>query len=117
MAFHVSFGLRTLPVASTYMRPQLTCANVDWMRQLRALYPRNEVVIGGDFNVRNTTWRYRITNIRGRNQGDSAEHADLILGNYLSCPTHLGQSSSQRDIIPDLTWAAPFRVSLWNCDS
>ncbi|KAH9374632.1 hypothetical protein HPB48_022757 [Haemaphysalis longicornis] len=87
------------------------------MPQLHALYPRDEVVIGGDFNALSTTWGYRVTNNRGRNLGESAEDADLILVKDLSCPTRLGQSPSQRDTIPYLTWATPSMVSLWKCDS
>ncbi|KAH9363850.1 hypothetical protein HPB48_005250 [Haemaphysalis longicornis] len=110
VAVRVSFGGRTLLVASTYVRPQLPGANFDWMQQLRALYFRDEVVIGGDFNALSTTWGYRVTNIRGRNLEKSAEDAELILVNDLSCPTRLGQSPSQRDTIPDLTWATPSTV-------
>ncbi|KAH9381623.1 hypothetical protein HPB48_004620 [Haemaphysalis longicornis] len=117
VAVPLSFGRRTLLVASTYVHPPLPGANFDWMRQLRSLYPRDEVVIGGDFNALSTTSGYRVTNIRGRNLEESAEDADLILVNDLSCPTRLGQSPSQRDTIPDLTWATPSTVSLWKCDS
>ncbi|KAH9379143.1 hypothetical protein HPB48_015921 [Haemaphysalis longicornis] len=117
VAVRVFFGRRTLLVASTYVRPQLPGANFDWMRQLRALYPRDEVVIGGDFNALSTSWGYRVTNIRVRNLEESAEYDDLILVNDLSCPTRLGQSPSERGTIPNLTWATPFMVSLWKCDS
>ncbi|KAH9378889.1 hypothetical protein HPB48_015698 [Haemaphysalis longicornis] len=86
------------------------------MRQLRALYPRDEVVIGGDSMPSARLGISRHQHPR-RNLEESAEDADLILVNDLSCPTRLGQSPSQRDTIPDLTWATPSMVSLWKCDS
>lgn len=117
VAVRVSLGSRKLLVASTYVRPHVRGANFDWMRQLRTLYPRDQVVIGGDFNAFSTTWGYRVTNIRGRNLEEAADDADLILVNDLVYPTRLGQSSRQRDTIPDLTWATPSTVPGWQCES
>ncbi|KAH9372808.1 hypothetical protein HPB48_001324 [Haemaphysalis longicornis] len=60
------------------------------MRQLPALYSRDEVVTGGNFNALSKTCGYRLSKTWGRNLEESAEGEDDILVNDRLYPTRLG---------------------------
>lgn len=111
---------REVIFASVYLRPETSRrsrGNFSWLRQLRVRYPKDRILVAGDFNAHHPHWGYKEATPRGRHLEEEAEAADLVLANDLDYPTRHALHSNQKDSIPDLTWATAGFVTDWRCDS
>ncbi|KAG0427248.1 hypothetical protein HPB47_025691 [Ixodes persulcatus] len=86
-----------------------------WLMDLRQRYPRDRLLVAGDFNAHHPDWGYSTANARGARLKEAAELAHLTLANDLDYPTRHGLHEGQRDTTPDLTWADSRLVTDWRC--
>ncbi|KAH7945849.1 hypothetical protein HPB49_016521 [Dermacentor silvarum] len=115
-------GRQTLLV-SAYLRPETNCykkggakkANFAWLREQRNIYPKDRLLVGGDFNAHHQSWGYDRNSERGCLLLEEVEAAGIILANDLDYPTRHALHSGQRDNTPDLTWTTPGLVNDWRC--
>ncbi|KAH8021272.1 hypothetical protein HPB51_013947 [Rhipicephalus microplus] len=70
----------------------------------------NPLIVAGDFNPRNTEWRYLKSEDKGTKFAESLNALDLKLINILSLPSRRG-NSVQRDTMPDLTFTKNVRAT------
>ncbi|KAH7967120.1 hypothetical protein HPB49_022904 [Dermacentor silvarum] len=115
-------GRQTLLV-SAYFRPETNCykkcgakkANFAWLRELRNIFPKDRLLVGGYFNAHHQSWGYDINSERGCLLLEEVEAAGIILANDLDYPTRHALHSGQRDSTPDLTGTTPGLVNDWRC--
>lgn len=110
-------GGKPILVASAYYRPitgSLRNVSFNCINQLTSQFPCTNIVIGGDFNAKSHTWGYPNTDKRGAALEETAELCNLHLVNDLTSATRVGLHSTQRDTIPDLTWATAGLIRNWS---
>ncbi|KAG0421497.1 hypothetical protein HPB47_002609 [Ixodes persulcatus] len=113
-----TLGRHRVILTSYYARPESSCSRrghagrVGFQRlmELRQRYPRDRLLVAGDFNAHHTDWGYSTANARGAWLKEAAELAHLTLADY---PTFHGLNEGQRDTTPDLTWADSRLVTDW----
>lgn len=105
-------GTRYLLV-SYYARPGQTATNLEWIGQLRRQYPKDQVLIGGDFNAWHTAWDYGNDTKRGTHLLAAMLAEDLQLLNEPGRPTRVGQSPREANTTPDLTWTTRGSRARW----
>ncbi|KAH7945662.1 hypothetical protein HPB49_013635 [Dermacentor silvarum] len=79
------------------------------------IYPKDRLLVGGDFNAPHQSWGYDRNSGRGCILIEEVEAAGIILANDLDYPTRHALHSAQRDSTPDLTWTTPGLVNDWRC--
>lgn len=103
-------------IASVYYKPNsgaIPSTLYDWIPHLLSLNFSGPVIIGGDFNARNTLWGYSSSNRRGRLLEQTLEFGHLQVRNEHGVPTRIGLHHSQGDTTPDLTITTPGAVKNW----
>ncbi|KAG0413173.1 hypothetical protein HPB47_009671 [Ixodes persulcatus] len=123
VAVRCTLGRHRVILTSYYARPESSCsrrghagrAGFQWLMDLRQRYPRDRLLVAGDFNAHHPDWGYSTANARGARLKEAAELAHLTLANDLDYPTRHGLHEGQRDTTPDLTWADSRLVTDWRC--
>ncbi|XP_042143361.1 uncharacterized protein LOC115310606 [Ixodes scapularis] len=123
VAVRCTLGRHRVILTSCYARPESSCsrrghagqAGFQWLMDLRQRYPRDRLLVAGDFNAHHPDWGYSTANARGARLKEAAELAHLTLANDLDYPTRHGLHEGQRDTTPDLTWADSRLVTDWRC--
>lgn len=93
---------------SVYLRPGIKGGHdTDWIEELRDITGNDSLVIGGDFNTKHTLWGYKNNTSGGVRLVEVMESIGMELLNDLTVPTRIADRKTDRDTIPDLTWASP----------
>lgn len=79
--------------------------NVAFIKHFSRLYPKDDIIVCGDFNAKHTAWGYDVDLPRGTRLLADLTELKLSLLNTPDTPTRIGQTSRQQDTCPDLTWA------------
>ncbi|KAG0432421.1 hypothetical protein HPB47_020859 [Ixodes persulcatus] len=75
-----------------------------WITHLDVLYPGEQKIVGGDFNLQHTAWGYARDTSAGRDLMDEMVHHRYTLMNIPGEKTRLSSSIRQDHTTPDLTW-------------
>nr|XP_054918999.1 uncharacterized protein LOC129380865 [Dermacentor andersoni] len=117
VAAKIRYNNKHIVIASAYYRPSAKPqdTNFDWLWQLKHAYPRDAILVGGDFNAPHETWGYRNSSSIGTRLNTATEKAGLLLASDIDYPTRRGMQPGQRDTIPDLTWHSGNIIKDWRC--
>ncbi|KAG0412087.1 hypothetical protein HPB47_010784 [Ixodes persulcatus] len=80
--------------------------NVAFIKHFSRLYPKDDIIVCGDFNAKHTAWGYDVDLPRGTRLLADLTELKLSLLNTPDTPTRIGQTSRQQDTCPDLSWAS-----------
>ncbi|KAG0413323.1 hypothetical protein HPB47_009511 [Ixodes persulcatus] len=123
VAVRCTVDKRRLLLVSYYGRPEPSCSkrgrknqtSFQWMTNLRQRYPRDRLLVAGNFNAQHQEWGYQKINSRGLKIREAAEAARLMLANDPDYLTRCSPRADQWDSTPDLTWADEGLVTEWRC--
>lgn len=94
-------------LVSVYYRPGSSLKEPKdhgWIAHLDVLYPGEQKIVGGDFNLQHTAWGYARDTSAGRDLMDEMVHHRYTLMNTPGEKTRLSWSIRQNHATPDLTW-------------
>ncbi|KAH9361995.1 hypothetical protein HPB48_014934 [Haemaphysalis longicornis] len=86
-------NLRAYLLVSAYYRPETsksTKGSLEWVGELRMLYPTDHIIIGWDFNAKHTNWNYTTNTPRGNDLQATMETYGFYLQNNSATPTRIG---------------------------
>ncbi|KAH6945930.1 hypothetical protein HPB50_010750 [Hyalomma asiaticum] len=108
---------RTILVFSVYMNPESTrkqakrsVADFSYIQHFQRIYPKDTILVCGDFNAQHVAWNYKKCSPRGRRLMEDFDRYGLTLLNLPEAHTRLGQDARQADTTPDLTWSSKPRT-------
>lgn len=93
-------------LVSVYYRPGASLKEPrdhGWITHLDVLYPGEQKIVGGDFNLQHTAWGYARDTSAGRDLMDEMVHHRYTLMNIPGEKTRLSSSIRQDHTTPDLT--------------
>lgn len=109
-------GGKPMLLVSVYYPPargSVPATIYDWIPYLRSLNFSGPILVGGDFNARNTLWGYPNSDTRGKLLEQALEFSPLHIRNEPGFVTRIGLHSAQSDTTPDLTLATHGAIRTW----
>ncbi|XP_040078035.2 uncharacterized protein LOC120849846, partial [Ixodes scapularis] len=94
-------------LVSVYYRPGASVREPrdhGWIAHLDGLYPKEQKIVGGDFNLQHTAWGYAKDTSAGQNLLDEMTHHRYTLMNTAGMKTRLSCNAGQNHTTPDTTW-------------
>lgn len=112
VAVECQLGATKAVIVNTYWTPGGRTAHTTWIKEIKDMHPRKDILIAGDFNSPNVAWGYYHTSPNGRRLETATSQHRLTLLNDTTIPTRAG-NSVEADTSPDLTWHAGPSKTEW----
>ncbi|KAG0428647.1 hypothetical protein HPB47_024371 [Ixodes persulcatus] len=103
---------------SAYLRPGAKrTIDHDWISYIHQIYPQEQKLYGGDFNLHHPAWGYTRQTKEAEQLMERMTMCHLHLMNVAGTKTRMAACVGQGDTSPDLTWTSNvfYQHHVWKC--